>query len=164
MEGPWTRFPIAGRSIRQGCVSNSTPEAEMVACHWTYKNIVLPMFEIWDAFLPAGWRVPFHEDTQAMIRVIRSGKNPTMKTLKRCHGVDLLFLHERLSDVAGTDESNSNRDPCDLKDTISDRMAADIYTKAFTTPESWQKALNNINVCPSVGGSLRQSPHKNSKY
>ena len=27
----------------------------------------------------------------------------------------------------------------------SSRMAADIYTKAFVNPESWHKALNNIN-------------------
>ena len=57
MEGPWTRFLIAARSLRQGCVSNSTPEAEMVACHFCYKHIVLPSFPIWDELLPEGWRI-----------------------------------------------------------------------------------------------------------
>ena len=71
-----------------------------------------------------------------MIKVIQSGRNPTMKTLKRCHGVDLLFLHERLSDAYGpTEEENLNRDPVDMKYLESDKMAADIRTKEFSKPE-----------------------------
>ena len=119
----------------------------MVACYCTYRNLMLPQYEIWDAFLPKGWKAHLHEDNQAMIRVIKSGKNPTMKTLKRCHGVDLLFLHERLSDSAGDGAGkNPNRDPCDLVDTKTDAMAADIYTKAFTNPEKWDLACQLINI------------------
>ena len=83
MEGPHTSFPIAGRSCRQGCICTSTPEAEMVACHFTYKNVLLPTFEIWDAFLPGGWHPYLHEDDQAMEKIIQTGRNPTMKTLGR---------------------------------------------------------------------------------
>ena len=39
----------------------------MVACHSTYKNVLLPTYEIWDAFLPVGWRAYLHEDNQAMM-------------------------------------------------------------------------------------------------
>ena len=50
-------------------------------------------FDIFDVFLREDWHGYLHEDNQAMIRVVETGKNPTMKTLKRCHGVDLRFLH-----------------------------------------------------------------------
>ena len=119
----------------------------MVACHMAYRNVFLPMFDVWDVFLPEGWHSYLHEDNQAMIRVIQSGKNPTMKTLKRCHGVALSFLHERLSDSAGDGAGNNpNRDPCSLVDTISIGMAADIYTKAFTNEDQWEAACRLINV------------------
>ena len=35
LRGPNTSFPTAGASKRQGCVSHSTPEAELVATHST---------------------------------------------------------------------------------------------------------------------------------
>ena len=145
MEGHFTRFPIAARSLRQTSVANSMPEAEMVACHWTYRHIILPTFEIWDAFLPVGWRISFYEDNQAMCKVVQSGRNPTMKTLKRCHGVSLSFLHERLSDAAAQ-ISGSQRDPVDLKEAGTDHMAADIYTKAFTNPEKWETACQLVHI------------------
>ena len=71
-----------------------------------------------------------------------------MKTLKRCHGVDLQFLHERLSDIAGDGPggTNTNRDPCDLQDCVSSGMAADIFTKAFTNKEKWDAACALINI------------------
>ena len=46
MEGSFTRFPVAARSIKQGCISCSTPEAELVACHYAYKNLCLPMLDL----------------------------------------------------------------------------------------------------------------------
>ncbi len=80
----------------------------MVAGFSTYRDILLPTYPIWDEFLPVGWRAFLHEDNQAMIKAIKSGKNPAMKTLKRCHGVDLLFLHERLSDSCGDGDGGGN--------------------------------------------------------
>ena len=119
----------------------------MVACHFTYKNVLLPTFEIWDAFLPEGWHSYLHEDNQAMERIIQTGRNPTMKTLPRCHGVNINFLHERLSDSAGEGADRTpNRDPCTLKDCGSDTMAADIYTKAFSNDEKWEAACRLINI------------------
>ena len=93
IEGPNTRFPIIGRSVRQGCVSTSTPEAEIVAGFMAYKNILLPSYDIWDALLGNEYHSVFHEDNQAMIRVTKSGKNPTMKHLNRCHRVSVAWLH-----------------------------------------------------------------------
>lgn len=147
IEGPHTRFPIAGCSNRQGCMSCSTPKAEMVACHTTHRNLFLPMFPIWDAIFPGGWHTFLHGDNQVMMRVIETGENPTMKTLKRCHGVDLSFLHEWLSCFASDgDGVNTNRYPCTMVDTDTEYMAADIYTKAITNDEKWKHACRLIDV------------------
>ena len=42
LRGPFTRFPIVGISKRQGCVSHSTPEADMVALRFSMRMVGLP--------------------------------------------------------------------------------------------------------------------------
>ena len=42
MQGPHTRFVLSGLSKRQGCVSHSTPEAELVANTFALRNSGLP--------------------------------------------------------------------------------------------------------------------------
>ena len=37
-----------------------------------------------------------HDDNAAAISVIRTGRNPTMRTLGRVHGVSISAMHERL--------------------------------------------------------------------
>ena len=50
--GPHTNFPIAGHSKRQGCVSHSTPEAEMVAMDFAMRSTGLPAHPAREAWLP----------------------------------------------------------------------------------------------------------------
>ena len=57
------------------------------------------------------------------IRGACTGKNPTMKTLERGHGVSVGWIHEKIE----TREYN-------LIHTSTDVMAADIYTKAISKP------------------------------
>ena len=45
--GLHTRFPLSGGSKRQGCVSHSTPEAEIVAADVTLRTMGLPALSIW---------------------------------------------------------------------------------------------------------------------
>ena len=94
--GPNTNFPLAGISKRQNCISSSTPEAEMVCGHFALKNVLLPAMDLWEVLLPGGCRGQFHEDNQAMIQVIKTGRNPTMRHLHRVHRVGVGWLHERL--------------------------------------------------------------------
>ena len=139
LEGPHTCFPICGISKRQGCVSSSTPEAEMVAGHHAFNKVIIPQLDLWQHLFGPTCKAVFHEDNESMIQVIRTGRNPTMRQLGRVHRVAIAVLHERLSGH-GKDIS--------LVHTASELMAADIYTKAFANPESWAKALDNINVFP----------------
>ena len=43
IQGPNTRFPLSGSSKRQGCVSHSTPEAEIVAADVAMRSMIIPL-------------------------------------------------------------------------------------------------------------------------
>merc|ERR1712004_273133 len=83
IRGPNSCFPIAGVSKRQTCVSHSTPEAEMVSMNHALRHCGLPCLDLWHVLLP-----------QAMIKVVESGRNPTMRYIGRTHGVSVAWLHE----------------------------------------------------------------------
>ena len=110
-----------------------------MAAHMAWKNIAIPAFDLCDALLPHGWRAIFHEDNQAMIRVVETGRNPTMRHIGRVYRIAISWLHERLA-------AKGIKDPVDLVYTKSDDMAADIYTKAFTDPKKWDHALQLIVI------------------
>eukprot|EP00972_Heterocapsa_arctica_P037163 5471650-Heterocapsa_arctica.AAC.1 len=61
-----------------------------------------------------------------MIRVVETGRNPTMRYLQMTHGVSVAWLHEIFK----------NKE-LDLNYELSSRMCADIYTKAFTDAILW---------------------------
>ena len=121
IRGPRTCFPITGVSKRQNCVSHSTPEAETVATDFCLRHCGLPNLDLWHTVLPHKPCIMFFEDNQAMIRVIETGKNPTMRYLHRTHRVSVAWLHEVFKG-----------DHLRLMYEISARMAADIFTKAFS--------------------------------
>ena len=88
-----------------------------------------------------------------MIRVIETGRNPTMRHLGRVHNVDIAWLHERFQ------EPSYGLDYC-----LTDRMRADLFTKAYTNQDKWKHAVSLINVVdyeewfnhpvPATGGGL----------
>eukprot|EP00972_Heterocapsa_arctica_P103611 15269353-Heterocapsa_arctica.AAC.1 len=73
IRGPHTCFPVAGVSKRQGCVSHSTPEAETVSADYSLMHCGLPCLSLWWTLLPNKPNLRFHEDNQAMIRVVETG-------------------------------------------------------------------------------------------
>ena len=97
VEGPHSCFPINGSSKRQGCISSSTPEAEIVSAHQALKSILIPALDLWELLLPKLKEGYFHEDNQAMIQISKTGRNPTMKHLGRCHDIGVGFLWEQLT-------------------------------------------------------------------
>ena len=70
-----------------------------------------------------------------MIRVVETGRNPTMHFLARTHRVSVAWLHETFS------QQNIG-----LMYEVSSRMCADIYTKAFTDATKWQAVCGLINI------------------
>ena len=77
-----------------------------------------------------------HEDNQAMMRVVETGKNPTMRYLGRTHGVSIAWLHETFKG-----------EYLDLAYGTSPRMCADIYMKAFVNAEKFKAVCYLIGVC-----------------
>ena len=75
----------------------------------------------------------FEEDNAAAIRVIESGKNPTIRHLSRTHKVDLAWLHENFL------SKQFIMRYCDTS-----RQSADIFTKAFPNAQKWRHALQLI--------------------
>ena len=120
LQGPHTRFALAGLSKRQGCVSHSTPEAEVVSADTAVRTIGLPALDLWDILSSTKGNLCLYEDNQAMISVVRSGRNPTMRYLERTHGVSVAWLHEIFQ-----------ADHIALVYEITGKMAADIYTKGY---------------------------------
>ena len=94
VQGKFTRFPLAGGSKRQGCVSHSTPEAEIVAADTALRTLGIPAISLWKDLSKVLPQLLFHDDNQGMIGVVRSGRNPTMRHLERTHGISIASLHE----------------------------------------------------------------------
>ena len=75
-----------------------------------------------------------------MIRVVTTGKSPTMRDLARTHRVSVARLHEvcKMKDIRMVYEETS-------------RMCADIFTKAFANAVNWKHACVLIHtVNPAV--------------
>ena len=70
-----------------------------------------------------------------MIRVLETGRNPTMRYLHRTHRVSVARLHEALQ-----------RKDFILVYELTSRMCADIYTKSFSDASKWTAACELINI------------------
>ena len=135
VRGAHSSFPIAAVSKRQGSVSHSTPEAELVALDHGLRNVALPSMEVWEVLLPHA-RLVAHEDNAVAVRVCQTGRNQTMRTLGRTHGITVAWLHEAYK-----------RGQFELRWENSSTMAADIFTKPFSVPLTWEGACALINIC-----------------
>jgi RNA:NAD 2'-phosphotransferase (TPT1/KptA family) len=136
LSGKNSFFPLAAMSKKQTAKSHSTPEAEIVAADMAIRLIGLPSLQLWDCILGQGVRklvAIFKEDNEAAIRVMSTGKNPTMRHMQRTHGLDLAWLCERFSRKEFTLEYCPTRSMC-----------ADIFTKGFTERSKWIAARKLI--------------------
>ena len=137
IQGPHTRFPLAGVSKRQGCASHSTPEAEIVAADYAMSRIGIPAITLWRLIGGKDPNFVFYDDNQTMIGVVRTGKNPTMRHLERSHGICIAWMHEVFQEGYVS-----------LAYEVTAKMAADIHTKAFKDHVSWAHACQLINIMP----------------
>ena len=134
--GPNSRYGITGLGHTQKCISTSSTEAETVAGFKCVKDLLIPSLDLWEVVLQ---RSPvladMREDNQAMIQVMKTGRNPTMRTLPRVHRVDIAWLHERYQ--SGLFKVTWE---------TTEEMAADIYTKSFTNPVKWKELCALIGI------------------
>ena len=70
IQGPNTRFPLSGSSKRQGCVSHSTPAAEIVAADVAMRAMGMPALKLLQRILKKSPNFVFYDDNKAMIGVV----------------------------------------------------------------------------------------------
>ena len=102
---------------------------------------MLPALDLFDVICPNSLPPLVREDNQAAIMIVNSGRNPSMRHLKRVQRVDVAWLHERLGV-----HPDKGRSVISYEDTKN--MSADIYTKPFNSAPAWQHALILINISP----------------
>ncbi len=78
VKGPHSSFPISGISRRQGCVSHSTAESELVAGDLGLRTVAIPAEGIFNLIFGTKATV-FHADNKAMIDILRTWRSPTMR-------------------------------------------------------------------------------------
>ena len=85
-----------------------------------------------------------HEDNAALIRCVRTGRNPSMRDPQRTHRVTLMWLHERFQAGEGLK----------LVYTPTKLMAGDVFTIAFTEPLRWANACSLISIYDPKSGPM----------
>ena len=120
LHGERTIFPLQGLSAKQEAVAFSTPEAEIYAGCMGYRKVMLPALQLWDVIGPQMDVPMFHEDNQAVVLIVMSGRNPTMRHLGRVHRISVQWMHENLG-------KHPNRDKTIMFYQDTKNMSADIY-------------------------------------
>lgn len=138
--GPNTRFPLLGASKKQTSVSTSTSEAELTAIFLVVRNVALPAMDLWDALLDRKVIAILHEDNTAVIQIMRTGRNATMRHFERTHRVPVAWLHEIY---------HSQRN-LRIKFAKTDDMIADLFTKTFTDLNKFQSLRLAIGLSRSL--------------
>ena len=137
--GPNTFVPLAAVSKRQSCVSHSTAEAEIVAANTAVRTIGLPTKVLMEFVLNKDVDLVLHEDNQATLRVIKTGRSPALRHLSRTHHVNIAWLTERVN------ERELHPQYVDTS-----KQASDIFTKAFTNLVKWMSALQLLGMVYDV--------------
>ena len=99
----------------------------MVSMDYALRHYGIPSLSLWDVVLRRQAVMKIHEDNQAMIRVMETGRNPTMKYLHRTHRVSVAWLHEIYES-----------EQVEVEYELSSKMRAGMYTKASTDPAKWK--------------------------
>ena len=94
----------------------------------------VPAISFWETILRREAKVIFEEDNESAIRVIVTGKSPTMRRVGRTRKVRLAWLRETL-----------NNGQYDLRRCATDRVEADILIKYFASAATWVYACRLIN-------------------
>jgi len=135
ISGPRSFFPLGAQSKKQGCVSHSTPEAEIVAAAHALRTEGLPALDLWDCILERPVQLRFQEDNQTAILAMQRGFSAEMRHLERTHRVSLAWLAEVFA-----------LDQIELNYCVSAKQAADIFTKSFDVIQKWKDAVRLIGI------------------
>ena len=136
---PLTWAPCIASSRKQTNTSQSTPEAELVACRDTIYKEGIPLLDLLDSLFGKKHNLYFLEDNTAAIQVIEKGFSVAMRHLDRTQGLSLSALHDTFCESPQGDHISLKY--CDTR-----FMRADIFTKRFAAGPDWKKALRAIGM------------------
>ena len=134
LAGPRTYFPLTWVSKKQSSVSRSTTESEVVSLAYSLFKEALPMCSLWDKLLNRDMDLYILEDNKAAIQVCQNGFSSKLRHIGRTHKVNLQSVKDEIM-----------RESTHLEYTITDKQAADIFTKALE-PMKWPAALEMLGV------------------
>ncbi len=89
LTGTHSFWPLCGQSKRQTAVSHSTVEAELVACYHGLRSEGLPALLLWEPILGRKTSLVLYQVNQATMRIIQTGKAPTLRHIRRVHQVSM---------------------------------------------------------------------------
>ncbi len=138
--GPNTFHPIGATSKKQTVCSHSTVEAEIVAAYTAVRLTGIPMLDIWETVLGRTPDMYLFEDNQATSRIVSTGKYPTLRHVRRMHGVSISWLHDAYQ-----------KGVFQFFDCTTEYEAADIFTKHFTDVRKWRHSLDLIGIVHEKG-------------
>ena len=127
-------FPLSAVSKKQGSVSHSTPEADILAADHAIHKCGFPAWSLWREFLGREPELTLLDGNETTCRIIRTG-NTSMRHLLRTHEVAVCWMHEAHA-----------RKQFLVKSIKTAVQCADIFTKSFSESSKWQHARQLINV------------------
>ena len=99
LSGKGTLVPLSLLPKRQGCVSISTPEADLVAMDTALRTLTLPapppspLMLLEEVF--GVQQIEIDGDNRGMTCVLKTGRSPTMRHWARTHSVSVSWSHEQ---------------------------------------------------------------------
>ena len=154
LEGPNTYMPFVAASVKQKAVSHSTPEAELIAADAAMRKEGIPAMDVWDKLLGRKVTLTLLEDNQACLQIVKTGKNPALRHIHRTHGVSASALHHVFYPDDPAEESPIYK----IRGVETEKQFADLFTKGFTKPLEWSRAIANVGLRrprrgTAIGGS-----------
>ena len=99
----------------------------------------IPAQQLWKVLLGREPVLRVWEDNEATVKIVRSGRFPTMRHVKRVHGVSIMSLHD-----------SYHKQLFALEDCHTDVQAADIFTTHFVQAPEWEHREELIGIVPNA--------------
>ena len=138
LHGPNTFYPLSVFSKKQTCISHSTVEPELVSGCDGLRRSIFPIMSLWELLVSLVKTKPvlitsyvdMWQDNQSTGRIMRTGiAGQSLRHVGRQHAVSITWIAEiiKLKNIL-------------VLDCASRAMAADIFTKFFTSAVKWAAA------------------------
>ena len=108
----------------------------MAAAFLALRTLGVPALDVWETFLERKKvTLRLREDNKAAGTVMKTGRNPNMRHIERCMGVNVAWLHNLF-----------RRNIARLKMIATAEQRADILTKAFKSSVVWEQLSKLIQL------------------